>query len=83
MTEPDDPTLAHVDGRRETGAAAQMRALPYYPHTAMNEPAAKLAQRVKGLLGGDNHVITRPEIDRVVALLDKAIAEMGGQLGAS
>ena len=34
-------------------------------------------------VGGDNHVITRPEIDRVVAVLDKAIAEMGGQLGAS
>jgi adenosylmethionine-8-amino-7-oxononanoate aminotransferase len=37
-------------------AAAQMRALPYYPHTAMNEPAAALAARVNGLLGGDNHV---------------------------
>jgi taurine-pyruvate aminotransferase len=45
-------------GRTELAdvAAAQMRALPYYPHTAMNEPAAKLAQRVNGLLGGDNHV---------------------------
>jgi len=28
-------------------------------------------------------VITRAEIDRVVAVLDKAIAEMGGLLGAS
>ena len=28
-------------------------------------------------------VITRAEIDRVVAVLDKAIQEMGGQLGAS
>src|SRR5262245_41688633 len=37
-------------------AAAQMRALPYYPHTAMNAPAATLAQTVNGLLGGDNHV---------------------------
>jgi taurine-pyruvate aminotransferase len=37
-------------------AAAQMRALPYYPHTAMNAPAAALAERVNGLLGGDNHV---------------------------
>ena len=37
-------------------AAAQMRALPYYPHTAMNRPAAALAERVNGLLGGDNHV---------------------------
>jgi adenosylmethionine-8-amino-7-oxononanoate aminotransferase len=37
-------------------AAAQMRELPYYPHTAMNEPAAALAQKVNGLLGGDNHV---------------------------
>ena len=43
------PELAEV-------AAAQMRALPYYPHTAMNAPAAALAQRVNGLLGGDNHV---------------------------
>ncbi len=45
-------------GRTELAdvAAAQMRALPYYPHTAMNEPAARLAQRVNGLLGGDNHV---------------------------
>src|SRR5262249_29874110 len=45
-------------GRTELAdvAAAQMRALPYYPHTAMNEPAAALAERVNGLLGGDNHV---------------------------
>src|SRR5213594_3390099 len=45
-------------GRTELAdvAAAQMRALPYYPHTAINEPAAKLAQRVNGLLSGDNHV---------------------------
>jgi adenosylmethionine-8-amino-7-oxononanoate aminotransferase len=43
------PELADV-------AAAQMRALPYYPHTAMNAPAAALAGRVNGLLGGDNHV---------------------------
>jgi hypothetical protein len=28
-------------------------------------------------------VITRAEIDRVVAVLDKAIEEMGGQLGTS
>jgi taurine-pyruvate aminotransferase len=37
-------------------AAAQMRELPYYPHTAMNEPAARLAQKINGLMGGDNHV---------------------------
>ena len=45
-------------GRTELAdvAAAQMRALPYYPHTAMNAPAAALAARVNGLLGGDNHV---------------------------
>ena len=45
-------------GRAELAdiAAAQMRALPYYPHTAMNAPAAGLAERVNGLLGGDNHV---------------------------
>jgi len=28
-------------------------------------------------------IITRPEIDRVVAVLDKAIAEMGSLLGPS
>src|SRR5262249_34438047 len=45
-------------GRTELGdvAAAQMRALAYYPHTAVNAPAAALAERVNGLLGGDNHV---------------------------
>ena len=45
-------------GRTELAevAAAQMRSLPYYPHTAMNAPAAALAQQVNGLLGGDNHV---------------------------
>ncbi|HUG37635.1 MAG TPA: aminotransferase [Candidatus Limnocylindrales bacterium] len=45
-------------GRTELAdvAAAQMRALPYYPHTAMNAPAAALAERVNGLMGGDNHV---------------------------
>ena len=45
-------------GRTELAdvAAAQMRALPYYPHTAINAPAAALAERVNGLLGGDSHV---------------------------
>jgi taurine-pyruvate aminotransferase len=45
-------------GRAELAdvAAAQMRALPYYPHTAINAPAAALAEQVNGLLGGDNHV---------------------------
>lgn len=45
-------------GRAELAdvAAAQMRALPYYPHTAINAPAAALAERVNGLMGGDNHV---------------------------
>src|SRR5262252_6844989 len=37
-------------------AATQMRELPYYPHTAMNEPAARLAQKINGLMGGGNHV---------------------------
>ncbi len=37
-------------------AAAQMRELPYYPHTAINQPAAALARTINGLLGGDNHV---------------------------
>jgi taurine-pyruvate aminotransferase len=45
-------------GRAElaTVAAEQMQALAYYPHTAMNVPAASLAERIDGLLGGDNHV---------------------------
>jgi taurine-pyruvate aminotransferase len=45
-------------GRAELAdvSAAQMRLLPYYPHTAINAPAAALAERVNGLLGGDNHV---------------------------
>jgi adenosylmethionine-8-amino-7-oxononanoate aminotransferase len=45
-------------GRTEPAdvAAAQMRTLPYYPHTASNVPAAALAECVNGLLGGDNHV---------------------------
>jgi len=45
-------------GRTELAdvAAAQMRTLPYYPHTAMNAPAAALAERVNGLVGGDYHV---------------------------
>ena len=45
-------------GRAELAevAADQMRDLAYYPHTAMNRPAAALAEKVNGLLGGDNHV---------------------------
>ena len=45
-------------GRTELAdvAAEQMRQLSYYPHTAMNLPAAALAEKVNGLLGGDNHV---------------------------
>src|SRR5215813_1867608 len=45
-------------GRTELAdvAAAQMRALPYYPHTAMNQPAASLAAKVNELMGGDTHV---------------------------
>jgi taurine-pyruvate aminotransferase len=45
-------------GRAElaTVAAEQMQALAYYPHTAMNVPAAGLADRINGLMGGDNHV---------------------------
>ena len=45
-------------GRTELAAIAaeQMAALPYYPHTGMNLPAASLAEQINGLLGGDNHV---------------------------
>lgn len=45
-------------GRSElaTVAAEQMQTLSYYPHTAMNVPAAALADKINGLMGGDNHV---------------------------
>jgi adenosylmethionine-8-amino-7-oxononanoate aminotransferase len=45
-------------GRAELAdvAAEQMRQLAYYPHTAMNVPAAALAEQINGLLGGDTHV---------------------------
>ena len=45
-------------GRTELAevASQQMQKLSYYPHTAMNAPAAALAEKVNGLLGGDNHV---------------------------
>src|SRR5712691_3993015 len=44
-------------GRTELAdvAADQMRQLSYYPHTAMNLPAAALAEKVNGLLGGGYH----------------------------
>jgi taurine-pyruvate aminotransferase len=37
-------------------AAEQMRALAYFPHTAINLPAAALAEKLNGLLGGGHHV---------------------------
>src|SRR5579871_6816642 len=40
--------LAEVD-------AAQMRQLAYFPHTAMNVPAAALAEKINGLMGGGYH----------------------------
>jgi len=45
-------------GRTELAqvAAEQMQQLAYYPHTAMNLPAAQLAEQVNGLLGGGYHV---------------------------
>jgi taurine-pyruvate aminotransferase len=45
-------------GRHELAdiAAEQMRAIAYYPHTAMNLPAAELAEMVNGLMGGGYHV---------------------------
>ncbi|HEX5318165.1 MAG TPA: aminotransferase [Stellaceae bacterium] len=36
-------------------AADQMRELAYFPHTAMNVPAAELAEKINGLMGGDYH----------------------------
>jgi adenosylmethionine-8-amino-7-oxononanoate aminotransferase len=45
-------------GRRELAdiAAEQMRAIAYYPHNAMNLPAAQLAEQVNTLMGGGYHV---------------------------
>jgi taurine-pyruvate aminotransferase len=44
-------------GRTElaTVAADQMRELSYFPHTAMNVPAAALAEKINGLMGGGYH----------------------------
>ena len=44
-------------GRTELGevAADQMRQLSYFPHTAMNVPAAALAEKINGLMGGGYH----------------------------
>jgi taurine-pyruvate aminotransferase len=36
-------------------AAEQMRQLSYFPHTAMNLPAAALAEKINGLMGGGYH----------------------------
>lgn len=44
-------------GRTELAdvAAEQMRELAYFPHTAMNAPAAGLADKINGLMGGGYH----------------------------
>jgi taurine-pyruvate aminotransferase len=44
-------------GRAELAevAADQMRQLSYFPHTAMNVPAAGLAEKINVLMGGDYH----------------------------
>jgi taurine-pyruvate aminotransferase len=44
-------------GRTELAevAAEQMRQLSYFPHTAMNVPAAALAEKINGLMGGGHH----------------------------
>jgi taurine-pyruvate aminotransferase len=44
-------------GRTELAevAADQMRQLSYFPHTAMNAPAAALAEKINGLMGGGYH----------------------------
>ena len=44
-------------GRTELAeiAADQLRQLSYFPHTAMNAPAAALAEKVNGLMGGGYH----------------------------
>ncbi|HTN11584.1 MAG TPA: aminotransferase class III-fold pyridoxal phosphate-dependent enzyme, partial [Acetobacteraceae bacterium] len=44
-------------GRTELAdiAAEQMRQIAYYPHTAMNLPAAELGEQLNGLMGGGYH----------------------------
>jgi taurine-pyruvate aminotransferase len=44
-------------GRSELAevAADQMRQLSYFPHTAMNVPAAALAGKINGIMGGGYH----------------------------
>jgi adenosylmethionine-8-amino-7-oxononanoate aminotransferase len=44
-------------GRTELAevAAEQMRQLSYFPHTAMNLPAAKLAEKINSLMGAGYH----------------------------
>jgi adenosylmethionine-8-amino-7-oxononanoate aminotransferase len=44
-------------GRSELAevAAEQMRELSYFPHTAMTVPAALLAEKINGLMGGGYH----------------------------
>jgi adenosylmethionine-8-amino-7-oxononanoate aminotransferase len=44
-------------GRTELAevAAEQMRQLSYFPHTAMNAPAAALAEKINALMGGGYH----------------------------
>ena len=44
-------------GRAELAevAAEQLRQLAYFPHTAMNVPAAALAEKINGLMGGGYH----------------------------
>jgi adenosylmethionine-8-amino-7-oxononanoate aminotransferase len=44
-------------GRTELAqiAAEQMEQIAYYPHTGMNLPAARLAEQVNALMGGDYH----------------------------
>jgi adenosylmethionine-8-amino-7-oxononanoate aminotransferase len=45
-------------GRTELAqvASEQMQEIAYYPHIAMNLPAARLAEQINGLMGGDYHV---------------------------
>jgi taurine-pyruvate aminotransferase len=44
-------------GRAELAevAAEQLRQLAYFPHTSMNVPAAALAEKINGLMGGGYH----------------------------
>jgi len=66
-------------GRTELAeiAADQLRQLSYFPHTAMNVPAAALAEKINGLMGGGYHTYF---VNSGSRLWENAFAGEGGRL---